>query len=148
MQETWAQSLGWEDPLEKGKATHFSIRDQRSPWTIQSMGSQSQTQLSDFHFKLFQIPYICVNMYLFLFSKSRKVVLMNLLSGKEWRRGSREWTYGHNRRSGWNELRKQHRIYTVLNVKQIAVGSCCVIQGAQMVLLDDLDSWDEGRGYV
>ena len=27
MQETWAQSLGWEDPLEKGKATHFSIRD-------------------------------------------------------------------------------------------------------------------------
>ena len=27
MQETWAQSLGWEDPLEKGKATHFSIRN-------------------------------------------------------------------------------------------------------------------------
>ena len=25
MQETWAQSLGWEDPLEKGKATHSSI---------------------------------------------------------------------------------------------------------------------------
>ena len=25
MQETWVQSLGWEDPLEKGKATHFSI---------------------------------------------------------------------------------------------------------------------------
>ena len=24
-QETWVQSLGWEDPLEKGKATHFSI---------------------------------------------------------------------------------------------------------------------------
>ena len=25
MQETWVQSLGWEDPLEMGKATHFSI---------------------------------------------------------------------------------------------------------------------------
>ena len=25
MQDTWAQSLGWEDPLEKGKATHSSI---------------------------------------------------------------------------------------------------------------------------
>ena len=25
MQETWVQSLGWEDPLEKGKATHSSI---------------------------------------------------------------------------------------------------------------------------
>ena len=25
MWETWVQSLGWEDPLEKGKATHFSI---------------------------------------------------------------------------------------------------------------------------
>ena len=25
MQETWVQSLGWEDPLEKGKATHTSI---------------------------------------------------------------------------------------------------------------------------
>ena len=25
MQETWVQSLGWEDPLEEGMATHFSI---------------------------------------------------------------------------------------------------------------------------
>ena len=40
MQETWVQSLGWEDPLEKGKATHSSILAWRIPWTIQSMGSQ------------------------------------------------------------------------------------------------------------
>ena len=45
MQETWVWSLGWEDPLEKGKATHSSIL----AWRIQSMGSQSQTQLSDIH---------------------------------------------------------------------------------------------------
>ena len=40
IQETWVQSLGWEDPLEKGKDTHSSILAWRIPWTIQSMGSQ------------------------------------------------------------------------------------------------------------
>ena len=34
MQETWAQSLGWKDPLEKGKATYSSILAWRIPWTI------------------------------------------------------------------------------------------------------------------
>ena len=34
MQETWVQSLGWEDPLEKGKATHSSILACRIPWTV------------------------------------------------------------------------------------------------------------------
>ena len=32
MQETWVWSLGWEDPLEKGKATHSSILAWRIPW--------------------------------------------------------------------------------------------------------------------
>ena len=45
MQETWVQSLGREDPLEKGIATHFSILAWRIPWTkesgrLQSMGLQ------------------------------------------------------------------------------------------------------------
>ena len=31
MQETWVQSLGWKDPLEKGKATHSSILARRIP---------------------------------------------------------------------------------------------------------------------
>ena len=53
MQETWAQSLGWENPLEKGMATHSSILAWRISWTeepggLQSTGSQqSRTQLSD-----------------------------------------------------------------------------------------------------
>ena len=34
MQETWVQSLGWEDPLEKGKATHSSILAWRILWTV------------------------------------------------------------------------------------------------------------------
>ena len=40
MQETWVQSLGWEDPLEKRKATHSSILAWRIPWTVQSTESQ------------------------------------------------------------------------------------------------------------
>ena len=32
--ETWVRSLGWEDPLEKGKATHSSILAWRIPWTV------------------------------------------------------------------------------------------------------------------
>ena len=48
MQETWIQSLGWEDPLEEGMAPHSSILAWRIPWTekpgeLQSMGSQSDT---------------------------------------------------------------------------------------------------------
>ena len=42
MWETWVRSLGWEDPLEKGKATHSSILAWRIPWM----------QLSDFHVPL------------------------------------------------------------------------------------------------
>ena len=34
MRETWIRSLGWEDPLEKGKATHSSIVAWRIPWTV------------------------------------------------------------------------------------------------------------------
>ena len=45
IQETWVQSLGQEDPLEKGMATHFSIFAWRIPWTeepggLQFMGAQ------------------------------------------------------------------------------------------------------------
>ena len=40
MWETWVQSLGWEDTLEKGMATHFALLAWRVPWTIQSMELQ------------------------------------------------------------------------------------------------------------
>ena len=45
MWDTWVRSLGQEDPLEKGMATHSSILAQRIPWTeepsrLQAMGSQ------------------------------------------------------------------------------------------------------------
>ena len=34
VRETWVRSLGWEDPLEKGKAAHHSILTWRIPWTV------------------------------------------------------------------------------------------------------------------
>ena len=53
MQETWVRFLGREDPLEKEMAIHSSTFARKIPWTekpdrLQSMGSQSQTRLSDF----------------------------------------------------------------------------------------------------
>ena len=52
MQQTQVRSLGWEEPLRKGIATHSSILARRTPWTEepggpQSTGSQSQARLSD-----------------------------------------------------------------------------------------------------
>ena len=59
MQETWVQSLGWEDLLEKEMATHSSVLAWKIPWTeepgrLQSMGSQKvrhdlATSLHSFH---------------------------------------------------------------------------------------------------
>ena len=40
MRETWVLSLGWEDPLEKGRVTHSSILAWRIPWTIISWTEQ------------------------------------------------------------------------------------------------------------
>ena len=48
MQETWVRSLGQEDPLEKGMATHSSILAWEMPWTEEPGGLQSMwTRLSD-----------------------------------------------------------------------------------------------------
>ena len=41
VQETWVQSLGWEDPLEKKMTTHSSILDWKIPWTEEPGRPQS-----------------------------------------------------------------------------------------------------------
>ena len=52
MRETWVRSLGWEDPLEKGTATHSSILENsmgRGAWRATVDGvPKSRTQLSEF----------------------------------------------------------------------------------------------------
>ena len=52
MWETWIQSLGWEDPLEKGKATHYSILAWRIPWDCK------ESDVTDFHF---HFPKVCAS---------------------------------------------------------------------------------------
>ena len=52
MRETWVRSLGWEEPLEEGMATHSSILAWRIPtdrgawWATVSVVAKSQTRLS------------------------------------------------------------------------------------------------------
>ena len=51
MLKTWVPFLGWEDPLEKGKATHSSILGlENSMDRIVHGAAKGWTQLSDFHF--------------------------------------------------------------------------------------------------
>ena len=48
IQKTWVQSLSWENPLEKGKATHSSVLAWTIPWTVSVYEvAQSWTQLND-----------------------------------------------------------------------------------------------------
>ena len=90
MQETWVQSLDREDPLEKEMATHPSILAWRIPWMeeprgLQSLGSQSQTQLSmrthmhmrlihAHHFLFFLKNYFT---YKFLYRKCNILTILN-----------------------------------------------------------------------
>ena len=52
VRETWIRSLGWEDPLEKGKATHSSIWPREFHGLVHGV-TKSRTQLSSFHFHFF-----------------------------------------------------------------------------------------------
>ena len=45
LQETWVQSLSWEDPLEKEMAIHWGILAWRIPWTEEPGGLQSTEPL-------------------------------------------------------------------------------------------------------
>ena len=67
MQETRGQSLGQEDPLEKGMATHSSILAWRSPWTEELVGLQLMglQRVGHVHF-LNLLPPCCLSSLLFL----------------------------------------------------------------------------------
>ena len=63
MGETWVRSLGWENTLEKGKATHCNILAWRIPWTVQSMGFQRiQQDWATFTF-FSRLLYFCCMIY-------------------------------------------------------------------------------------
>ena len=70
MLETWVPSLGWEDPLEEGMATHFSILDwritmDRGTWEATVHGvTKSWTRLSDFTFQeMVDKGVLCATVY-------------------------------------------------------------------------------------
>ena len=89
MQETWVPALDWEDPLEKGMATHSSILAWRIPWTeehggLQSMGSQRvgrgwATNTFIFHFHLTS----CISVCFFQLVKPKKLNIV-LLQCLQW----------------------------------------------------------------
>ena len=69
MHETWVQSLGWEDPLEEGKATHSSILAWRIPWTHEESDTTERLSL---HFT--SLPpsetlsiYLCICIYVYVY---------------------------------------------------------------------------------
>ena len=68
MREAWVQSLGWEDPLEKGMVTHSSILAWRIPWTEEPGGpslwghkesdtTEQLTHISQLRHKLAESPF-------------------------------------------------------------------------------------------
>ena len=77
MRETWVQSLGWEDLLEKGKASHSSILAWRSPWTVVHGVTKSQTQVSNFHITL-EEEYILFHLQ---GAQASEVSMLNMSSG-------------------------------------------------------------------
>ena len=93
MRETWVRSLGWKDPLEKGKATHSSILAWRIPWT-KSTGSQrighdwvTFTHLT----KCSDTQKICMCQY-FRFSTTHFPLISSFTSTWTWRQGPEEWS--------------------------------------------------------
>ena len=55
MEEIWIQFLGWEDPLERGKATYSSIMTWRIPWTVVHGATKNLTQLNGIHFTMLHV---------------------------------------------------------------------------------------------
>ena len=75
IQETWLQSLGWEDPLEEGMATHSSILVWRIPmargawWATVHRAAKSQTRLSDFTFTFYPLYKLQATLYIYVIEK-------------------------------------------------------------------------------
>ena len=65
MWEAWVRSLGWEDPLERGEATHSCILAWKIPCTVQSVGQQ-RVRHSWETFTFFDMLYFSINYYVWM----------------------------------------------------------------------------------
>ena len=111
MQETWVQSWGWEDPLEKGKATLSSILTWRTPW-----GAKSWTQLIDFHLRVF---LIVVRKYKFkqrgsIYVRMFLINMLEIFFGDLWQF---EKNYGNQIAQRYRKSKKNDR--DIIHVKNI-----------------------------
>ena len=61
MQQTQVRSLGQEDPLEKGMATHSSVLARRIPWTEEPVCNQISVDVCDFCISFLETCHINVN---------------------------------------------------------------------------------------
>ena len=80
--------------------------------------------------------------------ESRKMVLMNLFAGQQWRCRHREPTCGHSRGGeGGMDWKSNTETYTLQYVKQIASGNLVYDTGnPKPVLCDNLEGWEGERG--
>ena len=90
IQETWVQSLGWEDPLEKGVATHSSILVWRIPWT-EELGGVHRVTKSDWATKhehclgsCLYINYVLIIYFSIIKDKMLAFPVYQLHSNKKW----------------------------------------------------------------
>ena len=75
MLETWVWYLGWENPLEKGMATHSSILDRRIPWTDKQATGHEITVKHDWVINTF---IFLDNEILFVTASEYKKVWLNI----------------------------------------------------------------------
>ena len=84
MQETCVRSLGWEDPLEEGMATHSSVLAWRFPmdrgawWATVHGVPESQTRLNDQQFLLHLLLFIVVD-HLIVLKTSKTLEMLHIL---------------------------------------------------------------------
>ena len=108
MWETWVRSLGWEDLLEKGKATHSSILAWRIPWAIQSMGLQrvkhdwlslsvsllgSFTVIVEKQYEIYPLTFFSFSFFGFIEIKFYTVKFVNFKSVYDWRVLTNAWNH-------------------------------------------------------
>ena len=97
MQERWVRSLGWQDPLEGGMATHSNILAWEIPWTeelggLWSMGSQPSNFLF-FLLSTFLLPFptLCHNLRQLLTCFLSIIIIFHIL--KFYLHGSMQYIY-------------------------------------------------------
>ena len=100
--ETWVPSLGWEDPLEKGKATNSSVLAWRIPWTVLSDSCHKELDITE-HLSLYLKQCLEHSKHCMCFENLIKICRSNKTMHREERLA---WRWGH--RTGRLKSRSLH----------------------------------------